>query len=144
MNAPVTYNTDSMTPLRCRKPGGGTAEMTDWYLKSETGPLLDVLLGPIDSFRWLGEDNAEFSSLVRESLRKGRVYEPDLARRQHAEQDEQEDVLRHHPDGDAVDALVGHVEVVDQAQPAGAAVFQRAGGIGPEQGEKDEKDANDR
>ena len=85
MNAPVTYNADSLTPLRCRKPGGGTAEMTDWYLKSETGPLLDVLLGPIESFRWLGEDNAEFSSLVRESLRKGRVYDPDLARRQHAE-----------------------------------------------------------
>jgi len=85
MNAPVTYATDTTTPLRCRKPGGGTAEMADWYLKSETGPLLDVLLGPVDTFRWLGLENAEYSSLVRDSLRRGRVYDADLARRQHAE-----------------------------------------------------------
>jgi len=42
MNAPVTYRSDTQSSLRCRKPGGGTQEMTDWYLKSETGPLLDV------------------------------------------------------------------------------------------------------
>jgi N-dimethylarginine dimethylaminohydrolase len=59
--------------------------MTDWYLKSETGPLRDVLLGPVDSFYWLGLENAEYSSLVRDSLRRGRVYDADLARRQHAE-----------------------------------------------------------
>ncbi len=85
MNAPVTYQSDTQSPLRCRKPGGGTQEMTDWYLKSETGPLLDVLLGPVDTFRWLGLENAEYSSLVRDSLRRGRVYDADLARRQHAE-----------------------------------------------------------
>ena len=85
MNAPVTYQADVQSPLRCRKLGGGTAEMSDWYLKSETGPLLDVLLGPVDTFRWLGLENAEYSSLVRDSLRRGRVYDADLARRQHAE-----------------------------------------------------------
>ncbi len=85
MNAPVTYQSDIQSPLRCRTPGGGTKEMTDWYLKSETGPLLDVLLGPVDTFRWLGLENAEYSSLVRDSLRRGRVYDADLARRQHAE-----------------------------------------------------------
>ncbi len=85
MNAPVTYQADVQNPLRCRKPGGGTAEMSDWYLKSETGPLLDVLLGPVDTFRWLGLENAEYSSLVRDSIRRGRVYDADLARRQHAE-----------------------------------------------------------
>jgi N-dimethylarginine dimethylaminohydrolase len=85
MNAPVTYQSAAPSPLRCRRPGGGTSEMTDWYLKSETGPLLDVLLGPVDSFRWLGHENAEYSSLVRDSLRRGRVYDADLARRQHAE-----------------------------------------------------------
>jgi len=85
MNAPVTYRSDTQSSLRCRKPGGGTQEMTDWYLKSETGPLLDVLLGPVDTFRWLGLENAEYSSLVRDSLRRGRVYDADLARRQHAE-----------------------------------------------------------
>jgi N-dimethylarginine dimethylaminohydrolase len=85
MNAPVSYQTSTQNPLQCRKPGGGTAEMTDWYLKSETGPLLDVLLGPVDTFRWLGLENAEYSSLVRDSLRRGRVYDQALAERQHAE-----------------------------------------------------------
>lgn len=71
--------------LQRRKVGGGTAELSDWYLKSETGPLLDVLLGPSETFNWLGEANAQFSSLVRESLRKGRVFDKALAMRQHAE-----------------------------------------------------------
>ena len=71
--------------LRARAADGGTEEMTDWYLKSETGPLLDVLLGPVDEFRWLGEENAEYSSLVRESLRLGRVFDQALMERQHAE-----------------------------------------------------------
>lgn len=72
-------------PLQSRAPEGGTVEMTDWYLKSETGPLRDVLLGPAESFRWLGEENADYSSLVRESLRKGRVFDQGLMLRQHAE-----------------------------------------------------------
>ena len=71
--------------LRARVDGGGTREMADWYLKSETGPLRDVLLGPVEGFRWLGPENAEYSSLVRESLRKGYTFDPDLAVRQHAE-----------------------------------------------------------
>ena len=85
MNAPVSNPVTMQNPLRARKIGGGTQEMTDWYLKSETGPLLDVLLGPADTFRWLGPENAEFSSLVRDSLRRGRVYDQALAARQHAE-----------------------------------------------------------
>ena len=75
----------SITPLQARKHGGGTAEMSDWYLRSETGPLQDVLLGPVETFRWLGEENAQYSSLVRDSLRKGRKFDPQLAKRQHAE-----------------------------------------------------------
>lgn len=59
--------------------------MTGWYLKSETGPLKDVLLGPADTFGWLGEENAEFSSLVRDSLRRGYSFDRDLALRQHGE-----------------------------------------------------------
>lgn len=85
MNAPVSNPVTMHNPLRARQIGGGTQEMTDWYLKSETGPLLDVLLGPVDTFRWLGPENAEFSSLVRDSLRRGRVYDQALAARQHAE-----------------------------------------------------------
>ena len=85
MNAPVSNPLGMQHPLRARQIGGGTQEMTDWYLKSETGPLLDVLLGPADTFRWLGPENAEFSSLVRDSLRRGRVYDQALAEKQHAE-----------------------------------------------------------
>ncbi|MBT8436774.1 MAG: amidinotransferase [Gammaproteobacteria bacterium] len=85
MNAPVTSPVTMQSPLRARKSGGGTQEMTDWYLKSETGPLLDVLLGPIDTFRWLGAENAEYSSLVRDSLRRGYKFDQALAERQHAE-----------------------------------------------------------
>jgi len=85
MNAPVSNPVTMHYPLRARQIGGGTQEMSDWYLKSETGPLLDVLLGPADTFRWLGPENAEFSSLVRDSLRRGRVYDQALAERQHAE-----------------------------------------------------------
>ena len=66
-------------------PGGNTPEMTDWYLKSETGPLRDVLLGPAETFGWLGEENAEYSSLVRDSLRRGYRFDRDLALRQHGE-----------------------------------------------------------
>ncbi len=77
--------TNHQNPLQSRKQGGGTETMSDWYLKSETGPLRDVLLGPADTFRWLGLENAEYSSLVRDTLRRGRVFDPDLAGRQHAE-----------------------------------------------------------
>src|SRR5205823_3249786 len=41
-------------PLRARREGGGTPLMQNWYLKSEAGRLKDVLLGPAESFRWMG------------------------------------------------------------------------------------------
>ena len=77
--------TDDNRSLRARVEGGGTPEMTAWYLKSETGPLLDVLLGPASTFGWLGEENAEYSSLVRDSLRRGYRFDRDLALRQQAD-----------------------------------------------------------
>ena len=85
MSAQIIDTATTQNPLQKRKIGGGTEEMTDWYIKSETGPLRDVLLGPVDSFRWLGLENAEYSSLVRDSLRRGRKYDQGLAERQHAE-----------------------------------------------------------
>jgi len=72
-------------PLQARIEGGGTPEMTEWYLKSETGPLKDVLLGPAESFRWLGEENAEWSSLVRDTIRRGYTFDKQVAMRQHRE-----------------------------------------------------------
>ena len=72
-------------PLRSRLEGGKTPKMTKWYLKSETGPLRDVLLGPAESFRWMGLENAHWSSLVRDTLRKGYKFDKQVAMRQHRE-----------------------------------------------------------
>ncbi len=73
------------TPLRARVAGGGTPEMTHWGCKSEAGTLTDVLLGPAEGFRWLGEENAAWSSLVRDTLRKGYRFDKQVAMRQHRE-----------------------------------------------------------
>ena len=56
-----------------------------WGINSEYGLLRDVLLGAPDGFRWLGEENAQYSALVRETLRSGYRFDRDLALRQHAE-----------------------------------------------------------
>ena len=73
------------TPLRARLPEGGTPKMEHWSLKSEAGVLRDVLLGPAEVFRWLGAENAAYSSLVRDTIRRGRTFDKQLAMRQHRE-----------------------------------------------------------
>jgi N-dimethylarginine dimethylaminohydrolase len=70
---------------RTRKHQGGTETLKNWGVDSEYGVLHDVLLGRPDSFRWLGEENARYSSLVRDSLRRGFRFDRELALRQHAE-----------------------------------------------------------
>src|SRR5262245_30423901 len=71
--------------LRTRNEEGGTQVLEEWGINSEYGVLRDVLLGSPDCFRWLGEENAQYSALVRESLRKGYRFDRELALRQHAE-----------------------------------------------------------
>ncbi|MDX6377987.1 MAG: hypothetical protein QOE98_2290, partial [Gaiellaceae bacterium] len=73
------------TPLRARVEGGGSPRLDHWGATSEFGVLRDVLVGDASSFRWLGEENAQYSALVRDTLRKGFVFDRDLALRQHAE-----------------------------------------------------------
>ena len=73
------------TSLRARREQGGTAVLEDWGINSEYGVLRDVLLGSPDAFRWLGEENAQYSALVRDTLRRGYRFDRDLALRQHAE-----------------------------------------------------------
>jgi len=73
------------TPLCTRREQGGTAVLEDWGINSEYGVLRDVLLGSPDAFRWLGEENAQYSALVRDTLRRGYRFDRDLALRQHAE-----------------------------------------------------------
>ena len=71
--------------LQAREPGGGTAPNDRWGVNSEYGTLRDVLLGDPGCFRWLGEENAQYSALVRETMRKGHRFDRDLALRQHEE-----------------------------------------------------------
>ena len=77
--------TATSTPLRARRAEGGTAVLEEWGINSEFGVLRDVLLGSPDAFRWLGEENAQYSALVRDTLRRGYRFDRDLALRQHAE-----------------------------------------------------------
>jgi N-dimethylarginine dimethylaminohydrolase len=71
--------------LRARHEGGGTPVLEDWGIDSEYGVLRDVLVGSAETFRWLGEENARYSALVRSTLRKGHRFDRELALRQHAE-----------------------------------------------------------
>jgi N-dimethylarginine dimethylaminohydrolase len=51
-----------------------------WGVDSEHGRLLDALVCPPDHYRWLPT-----SAISRATLESGRHFEPELARRQHAE-----------------------------------------------------------
>ncbi len=75
----------SIVPLRARVDGGGTAPMSKWSLASEAGKLTDVLLGPVEGFRWMGDENAAWSALVRDTQRKGYKFDQQVAVRQHCE-----------------------------------------------------------
>ncbi len=69
--------------LTVRRQEGGTPLADGWGANCEYGVLRDVLLGPPETFRAI--DNAQFSSVVRDSERKGRSLDSQLAMRQHRE-----------------------------------------------------------
>lgn len=69
--------------LTVRRQEGGTPLASGWGANCEYGVLRDVLLGPPETFRAI--DNAQFSSVVRDSERKGRSLDSQLAMRQHRE-----------------------------------------------------------
>ena len=66
--------------LRVRRDGGGTPELADWGALADYGRLTDVLLGPIDNYRWL-----ETSSLSKKTLRRNVHFDAQTANAQHAE-----------------------------------------------------------
>ncbi len=72
-------------PLQARVEGGGTPLMEKWHLGREAGILKDVLLGPAEGFRWMGLENAAWSSLVRDTMRRGYQFDKQVAMRQHRE-----------------------------------------------------------
>ena len=81
----MAVNGPASGPLQVRIEGGGTPLMADWHLRSETGQLTDVLLGPVEGFRWMGAENAAFSALVRDTMRRGYKFDKQTAVRQHRE-----------------------------------------------------------
>ncbi len=66
--------------LRNRREEGNTPALDNWGANSDYGVLRDVLLGPVENYRWL-----ETSSLSKKSLRDGLRFEAPVAQRQHAE-----------------------------------------------------------
>ena len=69
--------------LTVRREEGGTPVLADWGANCEYGVMRDVLLGPPETFRTI--DNAQFSSVVRDSERHGKSLDTQLAQRQHRE-----------------------------------------------------------
>ncbi len=63
-----------------RNVGGNTAELTDWGIKSETGVLKDVLVGPIDYYEWRAGN-----STSRRHMGQGTEYNLDVAKAQYQE-----------------------------------------------------------
>ena len=70
----------TMESLTVRRPTGGSDVLTDWGLNSDYGTLRDVLLGPIDNYRWM-----ETSAISKRSFRLGRQYNPQTAQAQYRE-----------------------------------------------------------
>lgn len=71
-------------PLQARNPDGGTPALENWGANAEYGVLRDVLIGPAETFSWR-EDNAAYSSIVRDTLRHDLKFDKQLAVRQHRE-----------------------------------------------------------
>ncbi|MEM0921883.1 MAG: arginine deiminase family protein [Pseudomonadota bacterium] len=66
--------------LRARREGGDTAQLNHWGANSDYGRLRDVLLGPVENYRWL-----KTSSLSKKTLRRGVIFDPSVAAAQHGE-----------------------------------------------------------
>ena len=75
---------DTNGSLRSRETEGNTPVSADWGSNSEYGVMRDVLLGPPETFHWM-EDNAEWSSVVRDTLRRGGRFDKQVAMSQHRE-----------------------------------------------------------
>ena len=76
---------DASEPLCARNENGSTPQLNSWGVNSEYGVLRDVLLGSAECFRWMGEENLEFSSICRASERSGLEFDHSVAVRQHNE-----------------------------------------------------------
>lgn len=70
----------STDALKRRVEGGGTPTLNDWGANSDYGKMRDVLLGPVENYRWL-----KTSSLSKKTLRRGVPFDHAVAVKQHSE-----------------------------------------------------------
>lgn len=63
-----------------RVEGGGTSQLERWGMDSEYGVLRDVLIGPMDNYSW-----QTGNAMSRRSMRLGREFDQDVARKQYNE-----------------------------------------------------------
>ena len=85
LSAEADHSVPLFDSLKTRQNDGSTPELQDWGINSEYGVLRDVLLGSAQCFRWMGEENLEYSSICRASDRVGLEFDHGIALRQHAE-----------------------------------------------------------
>ena len=71
--------------LKTRQPDGATMISKEWGVNSEYGVLRKVLLGPVEHFRWMGVENAQFSSISRKTYKQKLQFDHALASQQHGE-----------------------------------------------------------
>ena len=72
-------NTDHFS-LKVRNPRGGTSPLKYWGATCEYHRLTDVLLGPVENYKWL-----KTSSLSKKSIRRGAVFDINVAKEQYNE-----------------------------------------------------------
>ncbi len=66
--------------LKTRSETGGTPKLNYWGSETEYGVLRNVLLGPVENYRWL-----ETSSVSKKSLRRNQKYDLNIAKKQYSE-----------------------------------------------------------
>ncbi len=84
-NAEADLSVKFTDTLTTRRDNGATPELADWGINSEYGVLRDVLLGSAECFRWMGDENLEYSSICRASDRVGLKFDHGVALKQHGE-----------------------------------------------------------
>ena len=78
MNQQATSN--DCFSINVRKKSGNTPKLNYWGFDSEYGVLKDVLLGPVDNFRWL-----ETSSVSKKTIRRQIKFNLSTAKEQYQE-----------------------------------------------------------
>ena len=66
--------------LKNRNNNGNTPILNYWGASSEYGVLKDVLIGPVENYRWL-----KTSSVSKKTIRRKNEFKPEIAKKQYQE-----------------------------------------------------------